>query len=362
MNLHFKKWTTCIFSGFHCHSKLSIYISLFLTSPIMSSISSASFFWTGWLWASKWLRKARTVLVVSYPARRKVMLCATISLSLKALLPSLAFEKSICWTKSKVLAFACKKMMICFSMLCFLILISRWRGLTMIETFSTGRKANEQPFINPFTVQVFKTQMSIYVVAVKLTPMSFLIWIISLIFVRIHTTGFIPNRTTIFFRAKTKYWRKGTSTEKERKFLNIHVFRSLNHTKELSYQFSLSCKGKFCNVVYVVVFFFSNIFFTVDEGNLPRKKLHDIYHRYFKLLLLPQNPISFPTPRLPQYTVYNNSDCCTYGLLGGSWFCWGGWTDSLHLSKMGPRCLPEHLYAIQTHIAQWHPTSSTGKD
>lgn len=49
----------------------------------------------------------------------------------------------------------------------------------------------------------------------NLTPISFLIWMISFIFILIHTTGFIPNTTTIFFIANTKYCKKGRSTEKE---------------------------------------------------------------------------------------------------------------------------------------------------
>lgn len=49
----------------------------------------------------------------------------------------------------------------------------------------------------------------------NLTPISLLIWMISFIFILIHTTGFIPNTTTIFFIANTKYCKKGRSTEKE---------------------------------------------------------------------------------------------------------------------------------------------------
>lgn len=95
------------------HNTKSMYIAflktLSCTSPILESTSSNSFFCTPWLCASTWLKKARTVLVVSYPASRKVMLWATISLSLKAWLPSFTLENSICCTKSNVLAFACKR-------------------------------------------------------------------------------------------------------------------------------------------------------------------------------------------------------------------------------------------------------------
>lgn len=118
LSIYFKKNLTLISFEFlfHYFKVIIFWFIMFFffnelefTSPIVESTSSNNFFWTLWLWASTWLKNARTVLVVSYPAKRKVILCATISLSLKALLPSLTFEKSICWTRSKVLAFACKK-------------------------------------------------------------------------------------------------------------------------------------------------------------------------------------------------------------------------------------------------------------
>ena len=46
--------------------------------------------------------------------------------------------------------------------------------------------------------------------------MSLLIWMISFIFSLIHTTGFIPKTTTMFFMANTKYCRNGRSTEKQK--------------------------------------------------------------------------------------------------------------------------------------------------
>lgn len=47
----------------------------------------------------------------------------------------------------------------------------------------------------------------------KLTPISLRIFTTSLIWSLTQTTGFMPNRNTVFFRANTKYEKKGINTE-----------------------------------------------------------------------------------------------------------------------------------------------------
>lgn len=70
--------------------------------------------------------------------------------------------------------------------------------------------------------------------------MSLLIWMISFIFSLIHTTGFIPKTTTMFFMANTKYCRNGRSTEKQKeKVSHVKITPAVNRYPRNRLSFSL---------------------------------------------------------------------------------------------------------------------------